>query len=145
MRVGNAYVATPDDPPLQVLEYEATGDPWRVLVACICLNRASRNALDRVWPELMRRWPTAEKMAAARISALKRVVTPLGLQEGRALKLRAMSRQFVAGEAVGRMVGCGRYAREAYRLVVEGDTRTPCDDHALEGWRRLVIGGAVPG
>lgn len=145
---GGRFTPTRADPPLQVVEMRATGDPWRVLVACICLVQCNRNAVDRIWPELLGSWPTAEAMAGANAVELEATLRPIGLQRSRAQKLWSMSAEWlrwreegldVSWRDVERLPGCGQYAAEAYRVFVVGELAQPAADRVVETWRRLVM------
>lgn len=145
MREGNRFTPTREDPPLRVVEHRATGDPWRTLVACICLNKAKRRAVDAVWPVLMKNWPNAGRMANARFPLLVLTLGLLGLQRQRATKLWEMSGLWFELEPeslpewrdVHHLPGCGQHAAEAYRVVVEGDLDLPCADRVIEAWRLI--------
>jgi A/G-specific adenine glycosylase len=49
----------------------------------------------KVWPVLIKRYPSAERLARARTRTLTRLLHPLGLQNQRARALKALSRAIV--------------------------------------------------
>jgi hypothetical protein len=107
--------------------------PWRVLVICVLCNRVGG---DRALP--VARAVCAMGVAdvsVAREEYLARLVEPLGLQHNRARRLVALSRAWGDGERdPGDLPGCGRYAREAHAIFVEGRRDFEPEDHALAAW-----------
>lgn len=117
--------------PLQ--ERWAKGDPWRVLAICLLLNRTDGRVVARHIEGIFRRWPDAGRMAAARPATLEEALRPLGLHRRRARLLRRMSAAYEAGGWTdpGELPGVGTYAREAWRIFVEGDPDFDPSDRAL--------------
>lgn len=107
--------------------------PWRVLVVCLLCNRVSG---DRALPVARAVCAMgAADVGMARERYLARLVEPLGLQHSRARRLGALSRAWSAGERdPGDLPGCGRYAREAHAIFVEGRLDFEPADHALAAW-----------
>lgn len=68
--------------------WRRTEDPFLVLVAEVLLQRSSAAKVAPVFTEVSRRWPSADRMARARLASLERLVRPLGLVQ-RAARLRA--------------------------------------------------------
>lgn len=120
--------------------------PWRMLVCCILLNRTTNRQVRPILPELFRRWPNAEAMAAAG-EDLEELLRPLGLWRQRSATLRKFSARWArerhltphSAETIGRLPGCGPYAVEAWRLVCLGDIdgfhpRGPEDKELFRYW-----------
>ena len=106
---------------LQECLYE---DPWRVLVACVLLNKTSAAAVRRVVFQLFALCPTAEVCIATPEVDIARLTNPLGLHK-RAGHIKCMSEQYVGGgwRDVGELCGCGKYAADAFHLFVTGRCR----------------------
>jgi A/G-specific adenine glycosylase len=72
--------------------------PWRnsvetfsLLVAELLLVQTKADDVARIWPTLIRRYPTAEKLAKARRNTLEVLLSPLGLQRQRAKALKSVA------------------------------------------------------
>jgi methyl-CpG-binding domain protein 4 len=106
---------------LQECLYE---DPWRVLVACVLLNKTSAAAVRGVVFQLFDLCPTAAVCVATPVEAIARLTNPLGLHR-RAAHIKRMSEQYVAGgwSDVGELCGCGQYARDAFHFFCSGKWR----------------------
>jgi len=78
--------------------------PWRhhgissfeLLVAELLLIQTKAEDVAKIWPELMKRYPSPARVAAARMQSLRALLRPLGLQNQRACALRAVSRTIMA-------------------------------------------------
>lgn len=78
--------------------------PWRDpqvptfqrLVAEMLLRQTSAGHVQKVWPELVRRYPSAEALAAAAPEQLQAVIEPLGMQRQRTAALQAAARHLLA-------------------------------------------------
>ena len=106
---------------LQECLYE---DPWRVLVACVLLNKTSAAAVRGVVFQLFALCPTAAACVATPHADIARLTNPLGLHK-RAAHIKRLSEQYVAGgwRDVEELCGCGVYARDAFHLFVTGNWR----------------------
>lgn len=71
-------------------------NPFELLCATILAAQCTDAKVNTVTPELFRRWPTPEAMAAADIADVERVVHPLGFFRQKARALVEMSRDIVA-------------------------------------------------
>jgi methyl-CpG-binding domain protein 4 len=100
------------------------GDPWRVLVICILLNRTERHQVEKILPDLFKKWPTAKAMADTPLHAIEEFIAVLGLRN-RAIYLNCMSSEIAYGAdwtpITHHLSGCGQYAQEAWRMIVEKD------------------------
>jgi len=74
------------------LHYET---PFQLLAATILSAQCTDAMVNRVTPELFRRWGTPEKLAAAEPSELEAVVRPTGFYRQKAKSLRSASHDIV--------------------------------------------------
>eukprot|EP00198_Chlamydomonas_reinhardtii_P012869 XP_001702206.1 predicted protein [Chlamydomonas reinhardtii] len=105
--------SVPWDPPASpwgLLEEMLYNDPWRLLVACILLNRTTGQQVRGVLGPLWRAYPTPQAMAAADEADLRAILRPLGLHNTRAVKLKRFSHDFITKQ-VGTMIGTHAKAR----------------------------------
>jgi A/G-specific adenine glycosylase len=65
--------------------------PFQLLAAELLLIQTKADDVARVWPVLIKRYPSAERLARAQTHSLIRLLQPLGLQNQRARALKALS------------------------------------------------------
>lgn len=141
MADGDSEAGAPGMEP-QLLQLRYRDDPWRLGVACCLLNQTTRKQVDRVIDELFRRWPTAEKMAAADPAEIEPVIRSLGFGNRRSEALVRMARDKLAGKSFDRWHGVGKYAWDSYLMFVLGQRdRDGVADKELLRWQRWYMGG----
>lgn len=132
--------------PLIQLKYRRS--PWRLLVACVLLNRTRGSVAKPVIEELFRHWPTPKSLSGADTDELTALIQPLGLQHQRAMSLVFLSRAYkqrrYTRAQVKRLAGVGDYAADCYEMLVLGDLRIDPDDKELARWRRWAIKNPPP-
>jgi endonuclease III len=66
--------------------------PFELLVATILSAQCTDERVNMVTPELFRRWPTPEAMAAAPLPAIEKVIRSTGFYRNKAKNIKACSR-----------------------------------------------------
>lgn len=99
---------------------KAGRDPWKVIVYNILVQRARnvhQNDIQRIFEELLRRWPTPEALAVSDVD-LEQLLEPLGLYRIRARQLQRMSLKYHSGaySDVRDLPGCSQYVCDAVSL-----------------------------
>jgi methyl-CpG-binding domain protein 4 len=103
------------------------GDPWRVLVVCILLNRTTGRTADPILRTLFEAWPTAKDMSSCDGRVLQLLIEPLGFSNKRTEYLKDLARSWYVLETSGhdmtkldprQFLGCGLYAKEAWDMFV---------------------------
>jgi len=69
--------------------------PFHLLLAEVLLLQTKAEDVARVWPELVRRYPTPDVLAKAKAPMLVKLLRPLGLQNQRARSLKTISKTLV--------------------------------------------------
>jgi A/G-specific adenine glycosylase len=122
--------------------WRETGDPFRILVAEVLLQRSRGKTVAKVYEELFRRWPTAASLARARVRTIEGVIRPLGLIR-RARTLRELAREVVRLDGVPRTLdgllalpGIGPYAAGATFVVAFGGRAAVVDGVTARVYRR---------
>jgi endonuclease-3 len=64
------------------------GSAWELLVATILSAQATDETVNKVTPELFRRWPTVEALAGADRAELERVIFPTGFFRNKASSIQ---------------------------------------------------------
>ncbi len=70
-------------------------DPWQLLVATILSAQTTDRAVNRVTPELFRRWPAPADLAAADPEEVEPVISSIGLYRNKARAIVGAAREIV--------------------------------------------------
>ena len=81
--------------PYTLLQEELAGDPWKIFVCCIFCNLTKRRTSEPYFWEVLRRWPTPEKLSNADSDELSSLIEPLGLSQRRTKALKMMSLGYI--------------------------------------------------
>jgi A/G-specific adenine glycosylase len=99
--------------------WRSEGEPFRVLVAEVLLQRSRGKTVAKVYSRLFDRWPTPGALSEASADEIATVIRPLGLM-GRAKHLKALGQRISELESVppdpvqlAELPGVGRYAANA--------------------------------
>lgn len=129
--------------PYTLLQEELNGDPWKIFVCCIFCNLTKRKSSEPYFWEVLRRWPTPEKLARADIKELTKLIQPLGLSQRRAKALTQMSLGYTQCDWKSNptsLYGIGKYAFNAYKIFSLNEWQdVDPSDGALKNyinWRR---------
>lgn len=131
-------------PPVSVhalIQEELYQDPWKVLVACMLLNKTSGTQMRRVIWDLFALCPTPEAAVAVETEKIEEVIQPLGLQKKRARMIQKFSKDYLGKDwsNVGELHGIGKYATDAYAIFCEGRWQEvqPEDHKLVDYWQYL--------
>ncbi|MEW5306497.1 MAG: hypothetical protein WDW36_008956 [Sanguina aurantia] len=117
----------PPASPYGLIEELLFQDPWKLLLACVLLNRTSGVQVRKVlWP-LLRRYPSPAQLVAADTEVLEGLLRPLGLFRKRAQSLRRFSREYAHTQwtCPKQLHGIGQYAADAYNMFCRGQWQGP--------------------
>ena len=111
--------------PLQLIQEEHLDDPWRVLLACILLNQTRVEQVRPMMDALLHEWPNAAAMASAPVEDVESFIAAIGLKK-RGGYIVEMSASYVkqrpsTWKDVLELDGCGRYAAETWRMLIDKD------------------------
>ncbi len=78
--------------------------PWQLLIATVLSAQCTDQRVNRVTPEVFRRWPRAAELAGADLAKLEKAIRSTGLFRSKAKNLREAARRLVVdhGGAVPR-------------------------------------------
>jgi methyl-CpG-binding domain protein 4 len=129
--------------PHTLLQEELNKNSWKIFVCCIFCNLTKRMTAEPYFWEVLNRWPTPEKLAAADIDQLTELIQPLGLSKRRARALKKMSYDYIHKEwqeDATKLYGIGKYGSDAYKIFVLDQWRDvePTDGALVNyvNWRR---------
>jgi endonuclease III len=106
-----------------------------MLVACFLLNQTTNQQVRKVLPDLLRRFGTPEKMSEANPDDIASIIRSTGFYNIKTKKLIEMSRVWINGfKDPIELPGVGEYARDSWRIFVEGDLGFTPRDRKLLGY-----------
>jgi endonuclease-3 len=124
-------------------------DPWQLLVAVILSAQSTDRMVNLVTPEIFRRWPTPEALAAAPQEEVEVVVKSTGFFRNKAKAIRGASQMLVErfGSSVPRtlaeLVEVPGVARKTANVVLGAayglSTGIVTDTHAMRVAQRLAL------
>ena len=119
--------------PFHLVEEYLYGDPWRLLVACIFLNKTTAKVAVPILETYFSRWGSPEAASAASETELCELLKPMGLQKKRAHMRIRFSREYLGPwtSPARDLHGIGKYAEDAWRLFCCGDLNVQPTDKEL--------------
>jgi methyl-CpG-binding domain protein 4 len=115
----------PPRSPYSLIEEWLWNQPWRMLIACILLNKTTGKQLlnNQVLQRVMDQWPSPGEMARADVDQLESLIQPLGLHRNRSRSLVRFSAEYLANDWDYPIAlhGIGKYADDAYRIFCLGE------------------------
>ncbi len=75
--------------------WRQTKDPYKILVAEILLRKTTRAQVVQVFAHFLKTFPNVESLSIARISAIRNLIRPLGLENVRASSLARLAKRIV--------------------------------------------------
>jgi len=145
-RLALEYPGSPKD--LCELDHD---DAFQLLVATILSAQSTDQNVNKVTPELFRRWPTPAALATADPGELERVIHSTGFFRQKAKSLTGMAATIVerfGGEVPHRiedlvtLPGVGRKTANVIRSVALAEPGLPVDTHVLRLTKRLGLTAA---
>jgi len=112
--------------PYGLLEEEVYENPWKLLVACLLLNKTSATQVRNVIWDLFKLIPTPEAAIAIEdTSEIEKIIQPLGLFRKRAVAIKKMSEEFQNKQwrDPKELYNLGQYASDAYFIFCRGKWR----------------------
>jgi endonuclease-3 len=124
------------------------GNPFELLVATMLSAQSTDARVNMVTPALFKKYPTAHKLAEARLSALEKVIHSTGFYKAKAKALVGMARGLVqthggqvpaSMEALVALPGVGRKTANVVLGHALGVPGIPVDRHVLRVANRIGI------
>lgn len=113
-------------PPASVyglIEEQLYEDPWKLLVACMLLNKtSSKQVRDVIW-KLFQIIPDATTASMIDERAIEDVIRPLGLFRKRSRAIKKFSKEFLEKDwkTPEELYGIGKYGADAYAIFCVPD------------------------
>jgi len=134
------------------LPWRRTRDPYRVLVSEVMLQQTQVERVIPKYHEFIARYPTFERLAAARPAEVRRTWRPLGYNI-RPVHLQAIARETVAryggrlpddGKTLQTLRGIGRYTAGAILSFAYGKDAAVLDTNVRRVLGRVFLGPRRP-
>ena len=120
---------------MRLTQEKYRGNPWKIFVTCLMLNKTAGRVANPIIEEFLRRWPTpAEYAKSARKSEVLRLIRPLGLYNVRLERLDKLASSLAERVPYDQIPGIGKYGRDAYLIFVEGRKDVLPEDEKLKGY-----------
>lgn len=114
-------------------------DPWKLLVAVICLNMTSAKQAIPVLEKIFKTADTPELLLALDGDQLESILKPLGLHRRRSKTLVEMSKAFLGGFSdLIELPGIGKYGADSYNMFISGDLVDDVTDKELRNYVNWV-------
>lgn len=113
----------PPRSPFCLIQEQLYEDPWKLLIACLFLNRTTaKQVFPTIW-KFFQLWPDPETTMHADWHEIKAVIQPLGLGEVRAKRIVGFSRDYVQKSWTYpiELYGIGKYGNDSYRIFCLGE------------------------
>lgn len=131
----------PPRSPYCLIQEDLWPDKWKMLVACVLLNRTARKQVEKILPQLFAMCPTPKDMVLCDPQLLASVISPLGFKNRRAVTLINLSKNFLMSNwsHASELPGIGEYGASVWDIFVlnKMPDQAP-NDHALTwyyNWR----------
>lgn len=121
-RFSTGVMFVPPVSPYGLIQEHLYEDPWKVLVACMLLNKTGGRQMHKVIWDFFEMCPNAETCVSTETEKIGTVIHSLGLQNKRAKTLQRFSQEYLGTTwtNVTQLHGVGEYARDAYAIFCEG-------------------------
>ncbi|GAX78718.1 hypothetical protein CEUSTIGMA_g6156.t1 [Chlamydomonas eustigma] len=132
----------PPASPYCLVEEVLYKDPWKLLLACMLLNKTSARQVRLVLGPLLRRYPSPQDMRCATPSEVEDIIRPLGLHKKRALSIIRFSEEYLSKQWLEptELHGMGKYAADAYWMFCRGQWRDlKPEDKDLANYHRYLV------
>jgi methyl-CpG-binding domain protein 4 len=116
--------------PYNLLQEQLRNEPWKLLVACLMLNRTHNRQVKRVIDEFFKRYPQSQYFLYHRMrdeEPIKELIKPLGFKNRRYEALWKMTRDFsifrpdLRPSAIHGLSSVGKYAQDSFKIFVTGE------------------------
>lgn len=130
--------------PYGLIQEDLWPNEWAIFVACILLNCTTRKSVEKVFPDLIRRYPDAHSMSQADSSELSHIIARLGFGNRRSRYLIEMSKAYLKKDwkHASELPGIGEYASAAWEIFIKNELPSTCPkDGALSAyycWRKKI-------
>ncbi|GHU63830.1 endonuclease III [Clostridia bacterium] len=121
---------------------------WELLIAVVLSAQTTDVSVNKVTPELFRRWPDASALALAEVAEVESVIRTIGLYRTKAANIVKLSKELVDKyddvvpgdfDALTTLPGVGRKTANVVLAFGFGQERMPVDTHVFRVANRIGL------
>ncbi len=136
-----------DDEP-----WKGRADPFQTVITTALSAHTTDAQVDKISPELFAKYPTPEKLAAAKLNDVEKIIRPVGLYHAKAKNIIAAAKTIVADfggsvprtrEELMKLAGVGRKTANVVLIKSFGEPALPVDTHVFRVARRIGLSNAA--
>ncbi|GBN79758.1 Methyl-CpG-binding domain protein 4 [Araneus ventricosus] len=131
----------PPRSPYNLIQEDLYHDPWKLLIATICLQKTTGKSVKRILANFFTKFPTPEETLTAQPSNISKVLEPLGLQDKKAKIIIRFSDEYVNKnwKYPIELHGIGKYGNDSYRIFCVNEWKqVEPKDHMLEKYHQWL-------
>ena len=118
---------------IDLIQTHYLGDPWKIMISCILLNQTTNIQVRPVIIDLFNRFPTPNSVTKSDESEIASIIRSTGFQNVKARRIIAFTQSWNTGERnPEKFPGIGPYARDSWKIFVEGITNILPTDKKLK-------------
>lgn len=125
------------------LPWRKTRNPWKLLIAEMLLRKTTAQQAEAVYKQLADLTP--KDLTEIRLSALRRILFPLGIQKVRAVQLKKIAQtcvnqppeRYASDEFLRSMPGVGQYIANSVRCCAFGEALPALDANMIRVLERV--------
>ena len=104
-------------------------DPWKIMISCILLNQTHNRQVRPVIEKFFESFPTPNLIQESHRSLISQILQSTGFQNVKTDRIIKFTNVWNSGERdPNKFPGIGQYARDSWKIFVEGITNfTPSD------------------
>ena len=108
---------------VDLIQTHYLGDPWKIMITCILLNQTTNVQVRPVIRQLFARFPTPNSFDHKDQNEIASILKPCGFQNIKAKRIIDFTKVWNSGERdPNKFPGIGPYARDAWKIFIEGKT-----------------------
>ncbi|GFS92081.1 methyl-CpG-binding domain protein 4 [Nephila pilipes] len=131
----------PPRSPYKLIQEDLYHDPWKLLIATICLQKTTGKSVKKILADFFAQFPTPQATLTAEPSDISKILTPLGLQDKKAKTILRFCDEYInkKWKYPIELHGIGKYGNDSYRIfcVNEWKLVNP-KDHMLEKYHHWL-------
>ena len=118
---------------IDLIQTHYLGDPWKIMISCILLNQTTNIQVRPVIVDLFNRFPTSNSITKSDEFEIASIIRSTGFQNVKARRIIAFTKSWNSGERnPDKFPGIGPYARDSWKIFVEGITNILPTDKKLK-------------
>ncbi|GFU16076.1 methyl-CpG-binding domain protein 4 [Trichonephila clavipes] len=131
----------PPRSPFNLIQEDLYHDPWKLLIATICLQKTTGRSVKKILADFFVKFPTPQATLAAEPSDISKILTPLGLQDKKAKIILRFCDEYINKnwKYPIQLHGIGKYGNDSYRIFCVNEWKhVSPKDHMLEKYHEWL-------